>query len=934
MKKKIFLLIIIEIIMYSCFVINISYADDFDFVLPEVAGNVEPVSVPDTPADAGGGGYTPPDDPTITVPTEEKKSFSIDVPVAIQGIVFEDIDREEVLKEEGLAGTMYVTNNFKYDDGEPRIEGIKVEDAVTNANGEYSIKGEGAHNISFTYGEGISLDNYKLNKNTLKYNAQDYNMVVLGGGTTGFDKNGIRRIKEVEKSFTEVYIVLDHSTSMRTKKGTERLRIDVVKESAINFVDAIFKEAEGNLAVGYIAFAYEAVIVKKPTDIEEDVIDAIQNFKVEDAIGMYSGETAPMFNTLNHQVGSNIGGAVIKAKNNYLSEKSNKVMVLFSDGAATAHEGCESIYSSDLLNPEKVAKKLDDIATKTKEDLNSVTESEITLINILNKTSGTERKYVNKSFEGCANRYEVDYLNEEAVTQTLLKDTMEIIESTESEFTGYKDEKSFKGNDDAARRKEVNEYYNDIYYDKLKLFEAIDKLNGTKSNDTRVIAELMDSDKEQSQTEGVYQKFIAEGMENSKSDLGKFLENSWMKTESTTVTLYSVSRDASGRPTSAMGHTFEYYTKDGVEMCKVDGEEGYEAANVTVNEIPLTYNAALIRRDEFKLSLDKIVTGVRLTLSDGHVLYNMLSSNASETVAKNKEFKELYCKNLQKDNHLIDDFEMNIKKLDIEEVENIPNSVFLISDSDLLQGATIEVEYTFIIKNNSRNATFSKGFSLVDYYDRGLIYRADNKLLTEEGKNSDYKWQVLETDDMNSKLKYISDNVINKGNAPKQSLYIDFNKDAYEKEENIPEDGKTENFETKSKYVNPVIGNNGERYVKVVLSRVLSPDIINEAYFKNQAEIIKYRNNNGRRANYLEKESGKVVSKCPISGNYVPTDIFVSLPDSITHVNEIDTATSNNVGIIPPTGRTYKDLYYMILAEVLIASVGYITIRKIIRKEK
>lgn len=248
MKKKIFLLIIIETIMYSCFIINISYAGDFNFVLPEVEGNTEPVSVPDTPADAGGGGFSTPDDTTTTV-TEEEKTFSIDVPVEIRGTVYEDIERKELQDDESMAGTQYVTNNFKYDEGEPKVEGIQVENTVTNANGEYSIKGEGAHNISFTYGKGVYPDNYKLNKNTFKYNAQDYNMVVLGGGTTSFDKNYLRKIKEIEKSITEVYIVLDHSTSMRIRNGTEKLRIDVVTESAINFVNELFEEAEGNLAV-------------------------------------------------------------------------------------------------------------------------------------------------------------------------------------------------------------------------------------------------------------------------------------------------------------------------------------------------------------------------------------------------------------------------------------------------------------------------------------------------------------------------------------------------------------------------------------------------------------------------------------------------------------------------------------------------------------
>ena len=72
----------------------------------------------------------------------------------------------------------------------------------------------------------------------------------------------------------------------------------------------------------------------------------------------------------------------------------------------------------------------------------------------------------------------------------------------------------------------------------------------------------------------------------------------------------------------------------------------------------------------------------------------MISNNASQTVSKNKEFKEAYCKQLQMKSGLIDKVDMNVQKLDIEEVNNIPEAVCLTVDSDLMQGAIIEVEYT------------------------------------------------------------------------------------------------------------------------------------------------------------------------------------------------------------------------------------------------
>lgn len=943
MKRKILFLIIIEILIYSYFITNICYADDdFGFLNSELAGNYEPVATPDPPSSDSGPGYIPDDSPTPTDPGPTEPTFSITVPTAIQGFVFEDIDREQLITKDegenmGMAGTKYITNNFKYDKDEPKIEGIRVGDTTTGPNGEYSFKGAGTYNITFTYGQGINKDNYILNKNTLKYNAQDYNMVVMKDGGTRFEENYFRKVKEIEKSFTEVYIVIDHSASMTTiQSGEKKARIKIVTEAAINFVEELFEEAEGNIAVGYIAFGYEAVIIKKPTDIQEDIIDAIRNFKVESGVGLYSGEKAEMYSSLNHTVGTNIGGAVIKTKNSYISDTSNKVMVLFSDGAASAHEGVQSIYIDDT-NEEKAA-KLEQVVMKTKEDIKAVIDSEITLINILNQTQGKEKEYVEKTF-GDVGYYEVDYTNEEAIAKALLNDTMEIIEKTESEFISYVDEKAFNGDDNKERRKQVNSYYDEIYYDKLKLFEAIDKLNGTEANDIKVISDLIGQNEKgelsDSEQKRLYQKFIEQG-NNPNSDLGKFLQNSWMTTEPVTVELYGVSHDSQGRVSGVFGGgnsiSFSYYTdEDGVACCTVTdstGSHDYKASNVSVNEITITVNAALIRRDEFKLELDKIVTGVRLTLSDGHVLYNMISSNAHETVAKNKEVKEAYCKRLQKINGLIDDFDCSVKKLDIEEVGTIPDLILLTVDSDLLQGATLEVEYTLIVKNNSKNATFSEGFSIVDYFDNSLIYMADNKLLTEEGKNSDYNWQVLDQSYLNSKLKYISDNVIEYGSGEKECLYIDFNKSEYERKENIPNDGNTKKFETKSKYVNPVIGNNGERYVKVVLSRVLSSDIVSEFCFKNQAEIVKYRNNNSRREIFLEKDSTGVVIKSPISGNYIPTKSSQKLPDYFTNINEIDTAVATKICLVPPTGETSNKINYIILVEVLVASAAYIIIRK------
>lgn len=883
---------------------------------------------------------------------EEEPQVNLVIPTNLSGMVFEDCEKVDKQSDGSMDGTNYLTNNYKYDEGEPTVEGVRVSitgtnntEILTSKNGKYSYNQPGQYKVKFIYDRETNENNYSLNKDTLKYNGQDYSMVTLKQGTSGYELNYLRKIKEMEKSFTEIYILIDYSVSMRELLDGDTSRVEVVKESAINFVNELFEEAEGNIAVGFIAFAYDPVIVKKPTNVKADIIDGIKKFTVELGLGKYNGKLASGFTSLNHRVGTNIGAAVLKGKDNYLSDESNKVMILFSDGAATAHKNVESLYGSDFRDEEIVRQKLTAVAENTKLDLQSVIDSNITLINILNKTYDEEKEFVEKSFKNdgswIGNFYEVDYLNRDAVEDTLLKDTCRIIEETETEYSNLIDNKEFHGDDDDERRKKVNENYEKIYYGKLKLFDVINKLKGNAVNDNEVVSKWIKNDKVYSEIEMKqnYKDFI------NSNDVRKFINNSWMQTKENDVTLYGIHVNSSNKVdyiTDGVNKVYEfsYYKgeEDDIDYCYVTDNNGtglsgeYKEANVHITETGITLDGALIIRDEFKLVLEKKITGVRLTLNDGTVLYNMISENADQTLNKNKEFKELYCKELQKKANLIDDINMKIKNLKIDEVANFPESVWLILDTDLLQGATLEVEYTMIIKNNSGNSTFSREISIVDYFDNGLMYDDNTKLMTEEGKNSDYGWSVLTKDELD-KNEYISKNTKEYGDN--FGLYVNYNEKTYKQMENIPENGDITNYETNSKYINPVIGNNGERYIKVVLSKVLSGELDDFSY-KNQAEILKYSNNNSRRINYTQVNKTGTTRKYATAGNYVPTGVLDKFSSDFTNVGEIDTAVANPIKVIPPTGlssKTINNRIYFIASIVFIISLCMITIiRKIFRK--
>lgn len=942
MIKKLTISILLSIVLLnSCS--NTFGASGFDFARIEAAGNREPVIIPDPSRSEPS---REPEEPKPEEPiVEEDPSIVISVPTRIEGIVYEDCETYENIESEGLAGTKHITNNYKKDDGESLISGVEILDGnnllgITSGDGSFSFSGSGNYNLKFKYGKNLNENDYELNKNTLKYNGQDYTMVMTENSTTGLELNYLRRIKEIEKSYTEVYVLIDYSLTMREDVVGGTSRLDIVKSSAINFVNSLFANAEGNLAVGFIAFSYEAVVLKKPTEVCEDVVSAIENFEVQEGVGMYSGKVAPNFSSLNHRVGTNLGGAVLKAKQSYLSDKSNKVMVLFSDGAATAHNNVESIYEDDTNS--EISIKLDSIASFTRQDLKSIISEEIRLISILNKTEDLEKEYVNKSFKDDSGNwigtyYEVDYWNEEAVKEALLNDVKKEIEDSESEFLNYKIEKDFSGNDDIERRKEVNENYNELYYGKLQMFNIIDELTGEEDNDINVVSECLYPENTYLKSEkiDIYTKWI-KSYDDPKI-VEKFIENSWMQTEEKGVNLYQINSDGGKISSITCGsdvaYTFSYYERDGEEYCAVNGCE-YKAGNVAVNETTIQMNGILIKRDPFKLELEQKITGVRLTLSDGTVLYNKISSNAIETLNNNNILKEAYCKQLQKQNGFIDEIDTTVNKaVVIEEVnEYIPESATLVMDTDILHGATLEVEYTMIIKNNSQNASFTNEISIIDYFDNGLIYRADGELLSEDGKNSDYGWKTLKIEDLydkdsiNKKGQYISEFANQKASG--YCLYANFTETGYKNAENITEDGIVSDYTTRSKYINPVIGNNGQRYVKVVLSKVLSVEALNKFNYKNQAEILKYSNNNFRRSNWQEEKDGEIKILNSISGNYVPCLSNIELHSSLTNIGEIDTAIANPVQIIPPTGmnknviiQKYITILTMLLIPIMIIDI-------------
>lgn len=183
-------------------------------------------------------------------------------------------------------------------------------------------------------------------------------------------------------------------------------------------------------------------------------------------------------------------------------------------------------------------------------------------------------------------------------------------------------------------------------------------------------------------------------------------------------------------------------------------------------------------------------------------------------------------------------------------------------DDELKHGATVQVEYEITVGNTG--AVDCTQFTLVDYLDynnTSLQYRSDANLITENKKNSDYKWTTVT--DFNA-LQTATKTILDEGKTYLQLI--------------------------------DSIGGGQTKTYKLVASMVITSELAIDNY-QNAVEIISYKNAIGR------------VDRNAIPGTYNPNL-------GATNDNEHDSAKAKEVSIIPPTGT--KSKWYTQLLETIL----------------
>lgn len=282
----------------------------------------------------------------------------------------------------------------------------------------------------------------------------------------------------------------------------------------------------------------------------------------------------------------------------------------------------------------------------------------------------------------------------------------------------------------------------------------------------------------------------------------------------------------------------------------------------------------LTARENFMIEPIIKVTGVKITLADGSILVNELSESSKFIDAE-------------------------LQEGEIRTVENIREPIAYYIDTEIMQNSRIDIEYTIIIKNTS--LITSTDIEIGNFIPEGFYMDSEQNMLTVNCTNGDYGWSVINT-------KALKDNNMMDPDVKNQDCAV------------------LQLSKANGNLIrNSTIGPNGERYVKIVVSKTLPVNIEQSAYI-GEVEVLGYSNELGRR---MQNEG--IISK---AGNRIKKlfSIFAG------NKKEEDYSEAEDVVIIPPTGLGYsarieKMIKYALLVILIIVVIILIIIFKKKRKK-
>lgn len=319
----------------------------------------------------------------------------------------------------------------------------------------------------------------------------------------------------------------------------------------------------------------------------------------------------------------------------------------------------------------------------------------------------------------------------------------------------------------------------------------------------------------------------------------------------------------------------------------------------------------IIERPRTEVILNKEVSNIKLTSTDGTTIFDTNQKTSNLTWVKNKYDRE---------NHL--------------SAEGLIQGTV---DENLLYGSSVNVKYVLKIINNSE-----LDYNEKEYYTTGIvkdkntlnrikttgiieyvpnILQYDAKLTQEDGKITTSiagSETTIDIEGTNNLWNLIASRIESK-NIPSSYSGTLLEPEAFEEAKQKID----EVLETKLNLANKNLGPKDYLELKDILTftRVIArtEDTTEKEEIQNIAEIIRLNIDNGRRPYYKDTTNNKEIVEIP--GN--------TYPKTLKNIEEIDTARSEILTFVVPFGKDKQiTLIIVIIASLTILITGIIVIKK------
>lgn len=436
----------------------------------------------------------------------------------------------------------------------------------------------------------------------------------------------------------------------------------------------------------------------------------------------------------------------------------------------------------------------------------------------------------------------------------------------------YFDKKNSNSSDSDAK---------DVYYYREKTNEYSNSSANIKNDVRNNKAEILDS----FERLGTYEKYCAENnsneealdLQNSKIDA---LENNTKMVAQTGIINTHIDLSQEDEGISYLNETAFIYYKSLSQEYKIDN-----------------INLGLVERPRAQLTLDKEIVNMKIILANGSTFIDTVPNLAKQKNSINHIGNRIYTEKVTK---------------------QIPQAIIQQVDDELIEDATLQLQYRFTVTNEGET----------DYTDKSFYYKGDGgKTISRTNAN-------LVIDYLNNNLK-IDDN---------QNNWKTTNIEEMNHSHSV--DPSTEANPYDEDYVNRLYRNTVQTYTNLLITSDLSKELApgeetstnmnvsttlstknlkdNLAY-NNLAEIVSTSNSQGRRMAFSIVGNQKMADQN--LGNNAATDQYVSY--KVITPDEID-AASAGVTIMPPTGanKKYVPIIIASIASLLVIIGAVIIIKK------